>query len=473
MKTSFLCSISIVVTIPRSNKNKDGKRIYDKNQYCPVCCKADQKMARHLTTAHKNDERIKSLLSLNVKIPAEKKERQNQLDELRFLGNFHHNMKVLRTGGELVVFRRPGADDCVDSSSYRPCPYCLAFVTKHEMWRHVKSCPLNKGREEGNCLRKSNLLYYSNHYSDGASEELKGLVLTSMYKDEVTEEVSRDQLITTLGSFLLSSHGVRKGNYIAQRMRLLGRLLIQLKKRFNNQSLSLLDFLTPQYFDEIVETTKVLGGYSMVDAEGDTVATFSKPSLPLKMGYTLDKCVQLAKGIAIKTNNAALTSNAEQFAQLYSLEWSVKISSVATRALATNKFNKVQLLPLTEDLLKIREYLKTEIPKATSLLLQLPSTESWRNLAELTGIRLTMFNRRRISEVFGLLISRFEERDKWKDAEMEEIKKSLTPLEVQLMNRLVLLCFYQKLSSLLSVFENYINNYYHVTNSLCNYIAFW
>ena len=57
----------------------------------------------------------------------------------------------------------------------------------------------------------------------------------------------------------------------------------------------------------------MLGGYSMVDAEGDTVASFNKPSLPLKMGYTLDKCVQLVKGIAIKTKNAAHSGAKTQF----------------------------------------------------------------------------------------------------------------------------------------------------------------
>ena len=48
---------------------------------------------------------------------------------------------------------------------------------------------------------------------------------------------------------------------------------------------------------------------------------------------------------------------------------------------------------------------------------------------------MTIFNRQRANEVFGLLIKRFLNRKKWKKAEMEDVKNSLVPLERRLMNR--------------------------------------
>ena len=94
----------------------------------------------------------------------------------------------------------------------------------------------------------------------------------------------------------------------------------------------------------------------------------------------------------------------------------MKVSSVALQTSATKKLNKIQLLPLTEDLLKVREFLKNEIPKLTDALNEKATAENWRYLVELVGIRLTMFNRRWISEVFGMLKSRFIERYRWKEA---------------------------------------------------------
>lgn len=86
------------------------------------------------------------------------------------------------------------------------------------MWRHVKRCPANTGEDDGKSLKKSKLLLFPNNYSEGASEELELLVLSSIFNDDISSVVFKDQLITTLGSFLLSTHGVRKGNTISQRM---------------------------------------------------------------------------------------------------------------------------------------------------------------------------------------------------------------------------------------------------------------
>ena len=95
----------------------------------------------------------------------------------------------------------------------------------------------------------------------------------------------------------------------------------------------------------------------------------------------------------------------------------------------------MQLLPLTEDLLKVREYLHISIPNALKALRENATLENWRALAELIGIRMTIFKRGRANEVFGLLITRFLNRRKWKKAEMKDVKNFLTPLERRLMNR--------------------------------------
>lgn len=333
-----------------------------------------------------------------------------------------------------MVWRRPKEDDIVSVKDFRPCPHCLAFVTVSEMWRHVKTCMLKDDKLDSRTVQeRSEMLFYSNKCAKGASVELHGFVLEKMFHDEITDVVFQDTLITTLGSFLLSSQGLKKGNNISQRMRLLARLLLMLQEKHGKKEL--LEFIDPNYFDSIVAETKTLGGYSLSDKNGEKRPSFSKPSLPLKMGYVLEQICELSKGIAIKSNDEGLLKKAEQFSQLYSMEWRHQISSISVRCLDDNKFDKVQLLPTTNDLLIVRDYLKVEIPKATDALINLPTTESWRHVAELVGIRLTMLNRRRISEVFGMLLTKFSSREKNKESEMDEIKKSLTPLEARLLKR--------------------------------------
>ena len=198
--------------MPRAVKGLNGKRVYDKLHYCLFCGKGQQRIARHLQEQHSGEDEIKALQSLKAK------DKSLKLDELRGKGDFHHNMKVLRVGGQLVVWRRPAPEMRVLSTDYLPCQHCLIFVTKAELWRHRKRCPLKKGSDNGDIVKRAQILIYSNQYGEGATEELKSLVLQNMNHDIITSVVRRDKLILTYGSFMLASSGIRKSNVISQRM---------------------------------------------------------------------------------------------------------------------------------------------------------------------------------------------------------------------------------------------------------------
>lgn len=428
--TSSIFFFRVVITVPRTLKGQSGQRIYDKLHYCLFCGKGEQKIARHLQNIHKNEEEVKNLKQLDTKF------RQLKLQELRGRGDFYKNMKTLRTGGSLVVWRRPLPDAIVSYRDYLPCDHCLVFVSKSELWRHEKKCVLKKSKiGQVNIIKRAELLLYPNQFNDGASDELQALVLQSMMKDQVFQVLSKDKLILTYGSYMLVSSGIRKANGISQRMRILARLLILVREKQSLTDATLLDILQPEMFDTMVLCTKELGGFSMRTSEGENVAYFETPSLPLKIGYTLEKCCSIMKGIGIKTKNSQLIENANNFLELFKLEWNSKIASVCLKTMDVNKFQKVALLPLTDDLMKVRSFLKGVIPKLTKELDEKPSTELWRSLAEALAVRLTIFNRRRGNEVSQLLVTRFNDRHKWKSSELKEIKDSLSPLEKQLMQR--------------------------------------
>ena len=117
------------------------------------------------------------------------------------------------------------------------------------------------------------------------------------------------------------------------------------------------------------------------------------------------------------------------------MEWCGRINTAALRTMDDSKFNRITLLPITDDLLIIRTHVQTEIPKLTARLNDSKTLFDWRTLAEVVGSRLTIFNRRRGNEVYQMLIKKFKSRNERKESEIEEIKLSLSPLEKRLMQR--------------------------------------
>ncbi|XP_066933576.1 uncharacterized protein [Clytia hemisphaerica] len=416
-----------VVTIPRAKKTAGGARVYDKLHACYYCGKSDElNFWRHMTTRHKDEELVKEIMCL----PASDKAKQ--IDLLRFKGDNNHNVKVLKVGGELIVLRRLQESDIVSIKDYIPCQFCLAFITKQEMWRHHKTCKFTNGRT-GSVRISKILLFSSQSVASTCSDELRLMVLDKMKHDDIHQIVRKDEIILKYGSFKLENSGLRRQHTISERMRLIGRLVRELRDSLGKDDLKLQDALKPQHFDDIVMATKKLGGFSVTTQEGEPVSSFSVPPTPLKIGYTVIKCAELLRGMAIRNGNSACEEAVKRFIKLYEMEWSQKISTVSLRTLGTNKFVKSNALPITEDLLKLRTFLQTGIRACTMKLDEEVSLQNWRNLAEMVGTRLTMFNRRRASEVFQLMISRYNNREEYTKEHLKDIEETLSPLERNLM----------------------------------------
>ena len=81
--TDHAPSVSVLAT----SKTFDGKRIYDKKQYCHFCETLVLKYARHLERRHSKEVDVAKALSF----PKNSKERKRQLEILRNKGNFQYN----------------------------------------------------------------------------------------------------------------------------------------------------------------------------------------------------------------------------------------------------------------------------------------------------------------------------------------------------------------------------------------------
>ena len=63
-----------------------------------------------------------------------------ELERLRFLGNFHHNIQVLETQcSELIGLRFPTEAEVISPEDFQPCTHCYGFQQHNELWRYNKT----------------------------------------------------------------------------------------------------------------------------------------------------------------------------------------------------------------------------------------------------------------------------------------------------------------------------------------------
>ncbi|XP_039996157.1 uncharacterized protein LOC120797017 [Xiphias gladius] len=121
-------------------EKKEGvtvKRMWSggKRQYCVFCRRPQVKIARHLLRKHADEPEVMAASTL----PTGSKQRHLLLEHLRCRGNYLHNIEVIRQGsGEIVPCRQPSEE--VDARNYLPCPLCLGFFLRSDLWKHQASC---------------------------------------------------------------------------------------------------------------------------------------------------------------------------------------------------------------------------------------------------------------------------------------------------------------------------------------------
>lgn len=284
------------------------------------CGKSVLKIGRHIVTVHSSEPEIASLPSVSKNqrgSSSEKivKRRKFVLDKYRNMGNFAHNVDVLKDRkGVLFVGRRPSSlahrpDD------YLPCQFCLAFSVKQELWRHAKHCPFRstpvryENAEQSGVKGNERLYLGWEIYTAGShrsqnngpiiDDDFQKYVLDSFHSDKISRSVKSDYLLLLLGKTQLSKLGFRRASQVREKLRIMGRLKLQLRSLSGNESASVEDFITPSQFDVCITAVKSLAMESDRNSLSGT-KTFNKPSLALKAGQLLKKVADLKKGQAIR-----------------------------------------------------------------------------------------------------------------------------------------------------------------------------
>lgn len=116
--------------------------------------------------------------------------------------------------------------------------------------------------------------------------------------------------------------------------------------------------MTPKEFDHVVPAVK-----NVCHAKycAKPRPQFDIPSLALKLGYSIRKCISIRKGICLRNEDLKSTESLNSFLEIMDLEWSIKISSSALSTLIKRKMNVTELLPLTDDLVRLNKFLNENL----------------------------------------------------------------------------------------------------------------
>lgn len=230
------------------------------------------------------------------------------------------------------------------------------------------------------------------------------------------------------GSILHEKLGERGYNTISQRLRTIASFL-QI-----SQVKSMTDMIMPEQIDEAVRCAKILGGLSNAKNKHTELPEYAKPSKAMRIGGELRQLALLKKGIALETRKIGDAKDAEDFLALVDLYWNTRVAHVALQTREANKYDKVNVLPLTEDLKRFTEKSKEALLAQTAA--GVTSKEEYISLTKQVLGRLLVFNKRRPTEVSRTLLSSWFRKDQYKKETISEIKSNMGRLEKQLYDKM-------------------------------------
>ena len=425
-------STSTVRLLQKSN----GKRV--RNCFpCNFCEKRVLEYARHLKQVHMGKAEVKEIFSLPPK------QRRGPLSVLRGKAILIYNERVKRSGsGRVIVSRRTSRARDVDE--YLPCPDCNLYMVRKQLWRHNRRCPAKtrnvkqvppevvRGRRSVVSVAKT-LVEDEGCRGDNVEFEFKSKVLSHMHIDKVSRTVKHDSLIRKYGVRLFRRFGAYRAAEISQKMRKLGRLLLIVNKN-SKAWMSLNKCLQGKHFDAVLSATEKL---CQPSSHPTGRSTFRRPTVGLRMGEALVTCAGLKKREGIKRGDEVMKEEAAAFLSLHDSDWKDMISCRAHISLKLGKFDKHVPLPVTSDLVKLKEYLDNQMTLLMSALSHKSDYGTWRTLLEITLAFIVTFNKRRGGEASKLLLRSYTDRPNWSDSANEEIVSGLSEVEKVLLKRYI------------------------------------
>ena len=225
-------------------------------------------------------------------------------------------------------------------------------------------------------------------------------------------------LLHKLGS--LDEQRRKDKDIIRTKLRAVGRLLISLNTKSKEEH-ELSHYITPNRFMLVVNTVKDMSTHS--------------PNLALTLGHYIKQICQIKQSLALQSEDDTMKKEASGFSLLLGAHWNNYVAAVSLRRLKLRTLNKTMKLPKTSDMVKLKDYLDSEIEN--SLGKQKLSPKEWTIMAQVVMVRILLFNKRRVSEVEEMKVLDIVQVQNCSDN--EEIVSQMDITEKALANRMTVI----------------------------------
>ena len=400
---------------------------HDKRLACLYCdAMPMHRVKHHLELHHINEPEVAA-----ASTTSNKAERLKAFAYLKNRGNFAHNIKFLNGEKDQFIPSRRSAN--IDPKKYLPCLHCYGFYRDIELWRHDKHCEFNQNNGDDGAQRISVTVQAPVMLSAATMPDLAMKspevikAFAKRHAGPIKRAIVDDKILVRLASVLLCKLGERRRNGAMQRLRQLARLKIACG------ATTIKELITGPKFDHVLDGVKEICAITQ-NEEG--IKTCKSPSTALTLGHNIKKAAAIVCGYAVRCNDEKEIKDAETFLKLMRMEWADEISSIAITSLKVSHHNRPSLLPMTDDLIKLKKYLYKTIETCQKLLCSGELTAvTWREMAEATLTWILLFNKRRSSEVSMMLISSYKDRPDWKKTTNKELVGSFTVVEKMLLDK--------------------------------------
>jgi hypothetical protein len=418
---------------------------------------------RHLERNHKDCKEVTEMLSF----PKQSKERRAIIGLLR---NKAHFTEFL-SGNKRPIYGNSKPD-----TEHYPCIHCKGLYSKKYLARHSRKCIANTDASTSKGFKHvsaSQTLIACSLDKNATLQKLRirEEVFNIMKADEISLTAKTDVLICHFGENYLKKHKRKQMNVVcSNKIRELARLLIEFRQTTNNQESQLIDILDPSKFDICIECAKRIGGYNAEEK------TYKAPSLSAHIGTSLKQVCEVLIRLLLKKDPSIKCEDSEKklkevkrFRELIMSQWTTEISSMAFKDLNEKKWNKPVILPLTKDILKLKDYVSEVANKAIAHLNTEPNDKKqFKFLVEATLVLTILYNRKRIGDVQYTLLQTYLQN--FSSINQEECMNALTESEKVLTkhykrvvtggkgSRAVVILFPQSI-------QNYINRIIEIRNS--------
>lgn len=325
-----------------------GPKGSNKKNFCVFCHTLQSKIARHLENKHYNEDQVKDFLNL----PKGCTERLHKIATIRKEGNFIFNATEEYNHGRMITVRRPTQETRQNGENFVNCPYCNGFYTRNNLRHHVQQCNENKKPCTSSRKILQNARKALGRYHSETSRKMRIEILPILQEDEVTKALRYDRAIILYGNSMCKSQiHQHQHNYIRSHLRLLGRLVLALRKK-NPEINTLSAAYAPQFYKTVIDAINDVAGLN------HKTNMYKHPTNASTLGTCLKKIGKILDVAYMIDKNVSKRQDVQDFMKIYDVDFSGTINKVAIETHTKIQRQKKMILPQTSDIKSLSNYLK-------------------------------------------------------------------------------------------------------------------